>query len=67
VLVFSMICFCFYWLLSTSVYRRRHFPRYRFDHYPALLQVIQRFSKVDTLVINFQDNDLTPHKMATLD
>lgn len=62
-----MLCFCFYWLLSTSVYRRGRFPRYRTDDYATILRIIERFGKVDTLIINFQDNDLTPQKMAMLD
>jgi hypothetical protein len=62
-----MLCFCFYWVLSTSLYRRGRFPRYRTRDYATILRIIERFSKVDTLIINFQDNDLTPQKMAMLD
>lgn len=32
-----------------------------------MLRIIERFGKVDTLIINFQDNDLTPQKMAMID
>ena len=62
-----MFCFCFHWLLSTTVYRRGHFAKYKFDDYPTLLRIIARFRKIDTLIINFQDNDLTSQKMAVLD
>jgi hypothetical protein len=62
-----MFCFCFHWVLSTSTYRCGHFPKYRFDDYPTILRIIDRFRKIDTLIINFQDNDLTPQKMAMLD
>lgn len=33
VLVFSMVCFCFYWMLETTFYRDGHFPRYNFSDY----------------------------------
>lgn len=62
-----MLCFCFHWLLSTSAYRRNNFPKYRFDDYETLLRIIDRFKDVETLIINFQDNDLTPEKMGRLD
>lgn len=53
--------------MSTSAYRRRFFPRYAFKNYDILIRVIERFKNVDTLIINFQDNDLNEYVLNQMD
>ncbi len=66
-LVYSMLFFCFSWLLKTTCYRRKFFPTYVFNDYDTIVKLVRKFKRIDTLIINFQDNDLNLRKMELLD
>ena len=53
--------------MRTTWFRRRFYPRYSFDNYDTLAKIVERFKKVETLIINFQDNDLNMSKMKQMD
>jgi hypothetical protein len=43
------------------------YPKYKFDDYEALAKIIRMFSNVETLIVNFQDNDITTAKVALVE
>ena len=40
----------------TDCYRQQFYPKYAFKDYELVIKLIRRFSAVETLIINFQDN-----------
>lgn len=62
-----MICFCLNWCFKLNAYRSITYPKYRFDDYDTLVKIVERFKNVETLIINFQDNDIDKQKMERMD
>jgi hypothetical protein len=46
-------------MFKVSEYRNRFYTKYNFKDYERLGEVIKKVHNAETLVINFQDNDLT--------
>ena len=58
-----MLCFgvslcicCLHSFTHTDCYRQQFYPKYAFKDYELVIKLIRRFSAVETLIINFQDN-----------
>ena len=54
----SILCFCFNFVPKSSKYRNSFYPKYSFKEYELMVKAVERFNEVETLVINYQDNDI---------
>jgi len=53
--------------MNFSCYRNIFFPKYKMENYEKMEKIIAYLSEVETVIINFQDNDFDEQKMNRID